>query len=213
MEILDTNINEINRLHNLAQASASDAVEYAKQAGLLLIEEKKKLKHGEFLNWVTSSTELGVRQAQRYMAVALGKPVAIRQLAEKCDTEMSHLEKLFGKSLFIPKSGHKYETVVWTSETDVLWVLIDPFKPLEENFFLIRCHTLHLNGVDKSGYIDETIKPVPALLVYGSLQTFGLKEPQLAEWNISPSEGFNRPRRSWDEQGKTIMKCEWEEVE
>lgn len=213
MEILDTNTNEINRLHNLAQVSASDAVEYAKQAGLLLIEEKKKLKHGEFLNWVTSSTELGVRQAQRYMAVALGKPVAIRQLAEKCDSEMSHLEKLFGKSLFIPESGHKYETVVWTSETDALWVLIDPFKPLEENNFLIRCYTLKEDGFDKSIVLDQTIKPVPALLVYSGLQHFGLKEPQTAHWNVSPSEGFNKPKVSWNEQGKTIMKCEWEEVE
>ena len=212
MEILDTNTNEINRLHNLAQASASDAVEYAKQAGLLLIEEKKKLKHGQFLSWITDNLSVSVRQAQRYMDVANGKPVAIRSLTDKYDT-MSHLEKLFGESLFIPDSGHKYETVVWTSETDALWVLIDPFKPLEENNFLIRCYTLKEDGFDKSIVLDQTIKPVPALLVYSGLQHFGLNEPQLAHWNIFPSEGFNKPKVSWDEQGKTIMKCEWEEVE
>jgi len=213
MELIESKIIEINRLHGLAQASASEAVEYAKQAGLLLIEEKKKLKHGEFLNWVTNNTEVGIRQAQRYMAVALGKPVAIRQLAEKCDSEMSHLEKLFGKSLFIPESGHKYETVVWTSETDALWVLIDPFKPLEENNFLIRCYTLKEDGPDKSIVLDQTTKPIPAVLVYTHLQFFGLAEPQIAHWNTSPSEGFNQPSRSWDEKGNTILKCEWEEVE
>jgi len=91
MEILDTKISEINRLHNLAQASASDAVEYAKQAGLLLIEVKNKLKHGQFLPWITDNLSVSARQAQRYMDVANGKPVAIRGLTDKYDT-MSHLD-------------------------------------------------------------------------------------------------------------------------
>jgi len=212
MEILDTNTNEIIRLHNLAQASASDAVEYAKQAGLLLIEVKNKLKHGQFQSWITKNLSVSVRQAQRYMDVANGKPVAIRNLIGKYDT-MSHLEKPFGKSLFTPESGHKYETVVWISEPDALWVLIDPFKPLEENNFLIRCYTLKEDGFDKSIVLDQTMRPIPALLVYTFLQSFGLGEPQLAHWNTSPSEGFNQPSRSWDEKGNTTLKCEWEEAE
>jgi hypothetical protein len=212
MELIESKIFEINRLHGLAQVSASDAVEYAKQAGLLLVEVKNKLKHGQFLSWINDNLSVSVRQAQRYMDVANGKPVAIRSLAGKYDT-MSHLEKLFGKSLFIPESGHKYETVVWTSETDALWVLIDPFKPLEDNNFLIRCYTLKEDGFDKSIVLDQTMRPIPALLVYTFLQSFGLEEPQLAHWNKSPSEGFNKPSRSWDEKGNTILKCEWEEVE
>ncbi len=213
MEILETNILKINRLHSLAQASACDAIKYAKQAGLLLIDTKKRLKHGDFQHWVSNNLGVSMRQAQRYMAVAQGKPVAMRQLAEKSDTMVSHLKKLFDKSLFIPELGHKYETVVWTSDTDALWVRIDPFKPLQEHNYLIRCFTHKEEGFDKSGFMDQTIKPVPAALVNATLKSFGLEEPQSANWNISPTEGFNKPKCSWDEKGNTILKCEWEEVE
>jgi hypothetical protein len=213
MEILETNIVEINRLHSLAQASAYDAIKYAKQAGLLLIDTKKRLKHGDFQHWVSNHLGVSMRQAQRYMAVAQGKPVAMRQLAEKSDTVVSLLEKFLDKSLFIPELGHKYETVVWTSGTEALWVRIDPFKPLQEHNYLIRCFTHKEDGFDKLGFMDQTIKPVPAALVNATLKSFGLEEPQSANWNISPSEGFNKPRRSWDEKGNTILKCEWEEVE
>jgi len=36
---------------------------------------------------------------------------------------------------------------------------------------------------------------------------------QTANWNIFPIEGFNKPRRSWDEKGKTVFECEWEGFE
>ena len=121
--------------------------------------------------------------------------------------------KLFDKSMFIPELGHKYEAVFWTSDTDALWVRIDPFKPLQEHNYLIRCFTHKEEGVNKSGFMDQTIKPVPAALVNATLKSFGLEEPESANWNISPSEGFNKPRHSWDEKGNTILKCEWEEVE
>ena len=212
MELLDAKILEINRLHSLAQASASDAVGYAKQVGMLLIEAKKRLKHGQFYLWINDNLSVSTRQAQRYMDVANGKPVAIRNLTGKCDT-MSHLEKFLDKSLFIPELGHKYETVVWTSGTDALWIRIDPFKPLQEHNYLIRCFTHKEDGFDKSGFMDQTIKPVPAALVNATLKSFGLEEPQSANWNISPSEGFNKPMCSWDEKGNTILKCDWEEVE
>lgn len=92
MELLDAKILEIKRLHRLAQASASDAVGYAKQVGMLLIEAKKRLKHGQFYLWINDNLSVSARQAQRYMDVANGKPVAIRNLTGKCDT-MSHLDK------------------------------------------------------------------------------------------------------------------------
>jgi hypothetical protein len=212
MLTFDSHGKEINRRHLLAQQTATDAVEHARVAGNLLIEVKKDMKHGKFQHWVSNQLGVSMRQAQRYMAVAQGKPVAMRQLAEKSDTMVSHLKKLFDKPMFIPELGHKYETVVWTSGTEALWVRIDPFKPLQEHNYLIRCFTHKEDGFDKLGFMDQTIKPVPAALVNATLKSFGLEEPQSANWNISPSEGFNKPRRSWDEKGNTILKCDWEEV-
>lgn len=43
---------EIERLHALATTHADKAVDYAKQAGKLLLEVKQSLKHGEWLPWL-----------------------------------------------------------------------------------------------------------------------------------------------------------------
>jgi hypothetical protein len=83
---------EIDRLGQLAMDSANNAVDYALQAGQLLIDVKNSLKHGEFLVWIENNLSFNVRQAQRYMEVASGKKVPIRLLTGKYD-KVSHLDK------------------------------------------------------------------------------------------------------------------------
>jgi len=92
MEIQESQIEEIKRLHILAIKTASSAAEYARQAGIALIEIKKELKHGEFLSWVEKNLDISIRQVQRYMDVAKGRVIRIRALTGKYDT-MSHLDK------------------------------------------------------------------------------------------------------------------------
>ena len=91
MLTFETHGQEIRRLHLLAQQTASDAIEYARTAGMLLLEVKKGMKHGKFLLWVRDNARVSLRQAQRYMAVAQGKTIPLRRLIEKSDT-MSHLD-------------------------------------------------------------------------------------------------------------------------
>ena len=73
---------EIERLHALATTHADKAVDYAKQAGKLLLDVKQSLKHGEWLPWLEKSVSVSARQAQNYMAAANGKPLLARKIAK-----------------------------------------------------------------------------------------------------------------------------------
>lgn len=81
-----TIISQINRHHQLAIKQAKDAVENAKAAGQLLLQVKASIPHGQWTDWLKANVEVSDRQAQRYMAVAQGKAVPLRELADKTDT-------------------------------------------------------------------------------------------------------------------------------
>lgn len=89
-EVLADTATKINAAHQKAQHHAGQAIEAAKEVGAMLLEVKKQLPHGEFLPWVSANCTVSERQAQRYMAAALGKPLPVRAI--KCDT-VSHLPK------------------------------------------------------------------------------------------------------------------------
>ena len=89
--------SEINRLHEMALTSAHRAIDYAKQAGALLLEVKRQLPHGEFTPWLSANVKVSERQAQRYMRSALGK-VTVRALL-KSDT-------VSGLPAWLPSFGH-----------------------------------------------------------------------------------------------------------
>ena len=74
MNEINKNIaDEINRLQHLATKSANEAMEHAKAIGLLLIQKKAELPHGEYGKWVDANLLVTMRQAQRYVNVAEGK--------------------------------------------------------------------------------------------------------------------------------------------
>ena len=81
-----TIIDQINTHHKNATKHAKDAVESAKAAGELLLHMKATLPHGTLTSWIKANLNVSDRQAQRYMAVAQGKPVPLRKLAGKTDT-------------------------------------------------------------------------------------------------------------------------------
>ena len=84
--------SQINELDEKAKAHAQDAVDYANQAGDLLLSVKKQLPHGQWTDWIERNLTVSLRQCQRYIAVAQGKVVPVRQLAGKNDT-VSFLDK------------------------------------------------------------------------------------------------------------------------
>lgn len=61
---------EINEQHALAATHADLAVNYAKRAGVLLLQVKQSLPHGDFLPWIAANISVSERQAQRYINVA-----------------------------------------------------------------------------------------------------------------------------------------------
>ena len=76
-ELAPSSLNEmtekINLLHTKAQQSAETAVASAVEAGRLLLEIKRSLKHGEFIAYAKEHLKVSVRQCQRYMEAANGK--------------------------------------------------------------------------------------------------------------------------------------------
>lgn len=68
-------VEQINLEHRLANSKAAEAVQHAANCGLMLLQVKASLKHGEWLPWLESQIETGClavkkRQAQTYMQLA-----------------------------------------------------------------------------------------------------------------------------------------------
>lgn len=120
--------NEVNQLHAQACSSAAEAVTYAMEAGKLLQTAKASLAHGQFTTWIRNNLRVSVRQAQRYMAVASGKPVS-GNIFGISDT-MSHLPLPRGESYgnpgisldneWVPEPGQLY--VIREEVTGTYWV-------------------------------------------------------------------------------------------
>lgn len=68
-------VEQINIEHQLANSKASEAVQHATNCGLMLLQVKASLNHGEWLPWLNGEIEagrlaVGERQARRYMQLA-----------------------------------------------------------------------------------------------------------------------------------------------
>lgn len=165
MEIQESQIEEIKRLHILAIKTASSAAEYARQAGMALMEIKKELKHGEFLSWVEKNLDISVRQVQRYISVAKGKAIPIRLLAGKYDS-VSHLEK----SRFVPEQGTISMSVTMDENgSPDVDALVESCKE-HPNFFFV---TVYRNQEGGTCLPLHTSRPVEAEVVQDYLDYFG----------------------------------------
>ena len=68
-------VEQINLEHQLANSKANEAVQHATNCGLMLLQVKASLSHGEWLPWLNSEIESGRlkvkrSQANTYMRVA-----------------------------------------------------------------------------------------------------------------------------------------------
>lgn len=68
-------VEQINLEHQLANSKASEAVQHATNCGLMLLQVKASLNHGEWLPWLKQQQESGTIEfsdstAKRYMRVA-----------------------------------------------------------------------------------------------------------------------------------------------
>jgi len=72
IEIVKDVIHEINQLHKEIQQGFYNALDKGIRIGLLLNQEKTKLKHGKWIDWINKNLEFGVKQAQNYKKVYEG---------------------------------------------------------------------------------------------------------------------------------------------
>ena len=66
---------QIKAVTKSAEASARTAMDYALEAGALLIEAKKLVQHGEWESWLTNNCGVAPRTAQAYMRLAKSFPL------------------------------------------------------------------------------------------------------------------------------------------
>jgi hypothetical protein len=67
---LDTLASQANENHQLAEATAGSALEYARRSGAALVEAKALVKHGEWLGWLASNFGASRFTAANYMKLA-----------------------------------------------------------------------------------------------------------------------------------------------
>src|SRR5262245_56131376 len=75
--------SEINREHQLARAAFQRGLEHARRCGELLIREKDRLDHGQFLPWLREHCEFSERMASGYMRIARKWPTLEARLEDR----------------------------------------------------------------------------------------------------------------------------------
>jgi hypothetical protein len=196
---MQTSIRTETRLkefHELAAKTANTAIEYAVQAGEILLAVKKELPHGRFTPWVESLGFLELRQAQRYMAVASGKPYTIGGRIVKNDAA-SFLEVVAqedSSDKWIPIAGHWYS---FANDDSVFWVV-----PWDENETFFHISKFYMTGeistqeddfFEEASFYVGTKSPIPANSVNSRLQYLGLVNPGQAKWDRRKNPGIARP--------------------
>ena len=205
---------EINRLHQLATKSASEAIEYAKQAGELLLQVKAQLPYGAFGDWMEQNLSVSARQAQRYMAVAQGKPIPVRELAARNDTVsqvarsdmMSQLSDVLSPEeadsvidgtwtpKWKPEAGHWYSAF---TESGAYWVVPDLTQP-----HLFHVSRLDSDPADEDGLFYGTRWAEVTDFVEIRLKQYGMADPINTKWKVSKRAGLSEPFGAPENHGK-----------
>lgn len=175
---------DINRFHELACLRAEEAIDHAKQAGLLLLEAKAALKHGEWLPWLQQNIFVSARQVQRYMQVAQGRALPLRSLVKS--DKVSHLEVDAPRSFagspdpadFVPDAGYCYAVAL----PDTTVYAVEPSFKHPGFFFVSKMDAA-------TDMVEHTRRPVGAAWVETTLRYYGLNHPAATEWRTKPSAG------------------------
>lgn len=206
MDIRANIASEINEHHASATAKAGEAIHHAKEAGRLLLEVKAAVPHGEFGKWLEQNITVSVRQAQRYIAVAEGKPIPIRALTSKYDT-VSHLPEptdsersltdYIPEPTFLPKPGRWMIATTGDGSFHVVPSLEHPgyfhISKLYTFPLLGSAPEFHIEPYEPDSMYDGTKSPVLAYVVESTLQYMGLAEPSKAAWDMVEHQGMSRP--------------------
>lgn len=89
--------SEINRWHTAAEGAVGTALDYAREAGTLLLQAKEQIPHGEWLPWIAANFQGSERTAQAYMRVAKRWDELEGKSAESADLAIDGALKLLAK--------------------------------------------------------------------------------------------------------------------
>jgi len=88
---LDDLAAQINELHGLVADTLRLSLQYARNAGELLLEVKARLPHGQLIPWVKANCTVAARQAQRYMRLAEEWPRLLQRANASSGTHFDDL--------------------------------------------------------------------------------------------------------------------------
>lgn len=165
---------EIERHHLLAARHADAAIDHARKAGELLIKVKASLQHGAWLDWLSNNCTVSARQAQRYIRVANGLPMAIKR-----DT-VSHLPAPPTEQAELPvKAGFAAipDHAMWTVQGERCYFIEQSTVP---GYFFVSCVAVPL--INDDAVMDYLTKPIRGDYVDLPLSEWGLDEPAGAAW-------------------------------
>jgi hypothetical protein len=100
---------EINEAHHMARVAAESAVEHAIRCGELLIQQKKRLKHGQFVDWVKEHCDFSYPSAVLYMRSTRHKDKA---LSFSSLSQLLTAEKVGDNPGAPPKPRYAYEEAI-----------------------------------------------------------------------------------------------------
>jgi hypothetical protein len=98
---LDALASQANENHQLAEATAGSALEYARRSGAALVEAKAMVRHGEWLGWLASNFKGSTSTAHRYIRLSANSSCvtnsdsineALRMIAGEEEEEEVHEE-------------------------------------------------------------------------------------------------------------------------
>ena len=181
MQIAIDYAERISHHHKIAREHADQAIHHAAEAGKLLLEVKNALPHGQFNDWIAKNLAVSERQAQRYMSIARGEPVPIRSIASKTDTvSLLPVEKSrwAPNPTYIPLPGYWYVTL----KDGNFEYVVEPSKVHPGYFFISQ-------SIEETGETLTLTRPIAAVAVSDILRRWGLTTPELADWQVHPSEG------------------------
>jgi hypothetical protein len=99
--------DRINEQHDLAFRKAHEALEHARQAGLLLLEAKSRVKHGEWLAWLKANCTFTERTAQRYIKLAQNWDLIVKNDAVSHLTQRDALQVIAAPAMELRKLDGK----------------------------------------------------------------------------------------------------------
>lgn len=188
---------KINEHHALAVRFANQAIAHATEAGILLMQAKALMPHGQFLAWIKQHVRVSPRQCQRYMLVAQGKPLAIRApkpavSVPKRDadaTPVSHLPfALPGSDGFVAVP----DSFMFAKHGERLYCIEQSTTP---GFFFVSA----MWAIETDDAAVECLtRPIRGDCVHWPLQGLGMADPTSVEWTVGSMKAASEALQSME---------------